>query len=54
MKLNATKFEKTQIQFKSDVFAAIAVVDAKSRHFVFFLSKGGSLALQNGSFAPNE
>ena len=28
--INATKFEKTQIHFKSDVFAAVAVVDAKT------------------------
>ena len=28
--MNATKFEKTRIHFKSDVFAAIAVVDAKA------------------------
>ena len=27
---NATKFEKTRIHFKSDVFAAVAVVDAKA------------------------
>ena len=29
-KINATKFEKTPIHFKSDIFAAVAVVDAKS------------------------
>ena len=28
--INATKFEKTLIHFKSDVFAAVAVVDAKT------------------------
>ena len=28
--MNATKFEKTRIHFKSHVFAAIAVVDAKA------------------------
>ena len=28
--INATKFEKTRIYFKSDVFAAIAVVDASA------------------------
>ena len=28
--LNATKFEKTLIHFKSDVFVAVAVVDAKT------------------------
>ena len=28
--INATKFEKTPVHFKSDVFAAVAVVDAKS------------------------
>ena len=27
--MNAKKFEKTPIHFKSDVFAAVAVVDAK-------------------------
>ena len=26
---NATEFKKTRIHFKSDVFAAVAVVDAK-------------------------
>ena len=30
--INATKFEKTLIHFKSDVFAAVAVVDAKTPH----------------------
>ena len=29
-KINATKFEKTPIHFKSDIFGAVAVVDAKS------------------------
>ena len=29
-KLNATKIEKTGIHFKTDVFAAVAVVDAKA------------------------
>ena len=28
--INATKFEKTLIHFKSDVFTAVAVVDAKT------------------------
>ena len=28
--INATKFEKTLIRFKSDVFAAVAVDDAKT------------------------
>ena len=28
--LNATKIEKTEIHFKTDVFAAVAVVDAKA------------------------
>ena len=28
--INATKFEKTRIHFKSDFFAAVAVVDAKA------------------------
>ena len=27
---NATKIEETEIRFKSDVFAAVAVVDAKT------------------------
>ena len=27
--INARKFEKTRVQFKSDVFAVVAVVDAK-------------------------
>ena len=27
--ISATKFEKARIHFKSDVFAAVAVVDAK-------------------------
>ena len=30
---NATKLEKTQIHFKSDVNAAVAVVDAKTPHY---------------------
>ena len=28
--INVTKFEKTLIHFKNDVFAAVAVVDAKT------------------------
>ena len=28
--INATKFEKTRIHFKSDISAAVAVVDAKA------------------------
>ena len=28
--INATKIEKTEIRFKTDVFAAVAVVDAKA------------------------
>ena len=28
--INATKIEKTGIHFKSDIFAAVAVVDAKA------------------------
>ena len=28
--INATKFEKTRIHFKSDIFVAVAVVDAKA------------------------
>ena len=28
--INATKFEKTLIHFKSDIFAAASVVDAKT------------------------
>ena len=28
--INATKFEKTRIHFKSDVFAAVALVDTKA------------------------
>ena len=31
--VNATKFEKTQIHFKSDVSAAVAVVDDKSPYY---------------------
>ena len=30
IKINATKIEKTGIHFKTDVFAAVAVVDAKA------------------------
>ena len=30
IRINAKKFEKTPIHFKSDVFAAVAVVDAKT------------------------
>ena len=29
IEINARKFEKTRVQFKSDVFAVVAVVDAK-------------------------
>ena len=36
--INAEKFEKTLIHFKSDVFAAVAVVDAKTPYF--FLGEG--------------
>ena len=31
--INATKIEKTGIHFKTDVFAAVAVVDAKAPYF---------------------
>ena len=31
--INVKKFEKTPIHFKSDVFVAVAVVDAKSRYW---------------------
>ena len=31
--INATKIEKTGIHFKTDVFAAVAVVDAKAPNF---------------------
>ena len=31
--INATKIEKTGIHFKTDVFAAVAVVDAKTSYF---------------------
>ena len=31
--INATKIEKMGINFKSDVFAAVAVVDAKAPYF---------------------
>ena len=31
--INATKIEKTEIHFKTDVFAAVAVVDAKAPYF---------------------
>ena len=32
--INTTKFEKTLIHFKSDIFAAVAVVDAKTPYWV--------------------
>ena len=32
--INATKIEKTGIHFKTDVFAAVAVVDAKAPYFI--------------------
>ena len=32
--INATKIEKTGIHFKTDVFAAVAVVDAKAPCFL--------------------
>ena len=31
--INATKIEKTRIHFKTDVFAAVAVVDAKAPYY---------------------
>ena len=31
--INATKIEKTGIHFKTDVFAAVAVVDAKAPYY---------------------
>ena len=31
--INATKIEKTGIHFKTDVFTAVAVVDAKAPYF---------------------
>ena len=37
-KKNPTKFEKTRIYFKSDVFAAVAVVDANPVSMVIFTS----------------
>ena len=33
IEINATKLEKTPIHFKSDVFAAVTFVDAKSPQF---------------------
>ena len=33
IRINAKKFEKTPIHFKSDVFAAVAVVDAKTPYY---------------------
>ena len=39
--INATKFEKTLIHFKSDVFATVAVVDAKTPYF--FLGEGAAV-----------
>ena len=33
--ISATKFEKTRIHFKSDFFAAVAVVDAKAPYLIF-------------------
>ena len=35
--INVTKFEKTLIHFKSDVFAALAVVDAKTPYHCMLL-----------------
>ena len=35
--INATKFEKTLIHFKSDVFAALAVVDSKIPYYCMLL-----------------
>ena len=32
--INATKFEENKIPFKSEVFAAVAVVDAKAPYFL--------------------
>ena len=32
--INATKFEKTLIHFKSDVFVAVAVVEAKTPFYL--------------------
>ena len=33
--INATKIEKTGIHFKTDVFAAVAVVNAKTPYYPF-------------------
>ena len=35
IEISATKFEKTRIHFKSEVFAAVALVDAKVPYLVF-------------------
>ena len=34
IRINARKFEKTPIHFKSDVFAAVALVDAKTPFYL--------------------
>ena len=34
--INVTKIEKTGNHFKADVFAAVAVVDAKAPHYILF------------------
>ena len=33
-RINPTKIEKTRMHFKSDVFAAVAVVDAKAPYYL--------------------
>ena len=35
--INAIKFEQTLIHFKSNVFAAVAVADAKTPYWLFFV-----------------
>ena len=37
--IHATKIEKTGIHFKTDVFAAVAVVDAKAPYFGEYATK---------------
>ena len=46
--INATKFEKTRIHFKSDFFAAVAVVDAKRS--LLSWRGGGGMSIRQGAF----
>ena len=43
--IKATKFEKTRTHFKSDVFAAVAVVNAKAPYFKNVCGRGADVLI---------